>query len=174
MAVVPFHVRAIPAILITLLFAALSLMQSYPLSGSLTLQILFILHPLYYWCVFKPSLFPAWLAFLLGFAIDVYVGQLLGLNAFLLVFVSLVIAKQQRYLRSQPFATQWAGFMLVCIGTEALRWLVMSMALMTLFPVVSPLISALCNAALYPVTVLVMGPALKLISGRSNYEKLHD
>lgn len=174
MAIIPLQLRAIPAVLVTLLFAALSLLKGYELSSLLTLQILFILHPLYYWSVFRPALFPPWFAFLIGFAIDVYVGSLLGLNAFLLVFISLVIARQERYLRSQPFATQWAGFMLVCVGAEFIRWLIMSAATMTLFPIASQMVSALCNAALYPVTVLVMSLPLKLISGRSRFEKLQD
>ena len=174
MAAIPFQIRAVPAVLVTLIFAALSVLQGYELSSLITLQILLILHPLYFWSVFRPSLFPAWMAFLIGFAIDIRVGSLLGLNAFLLVFISLLIGRQQRYLRSQPFATQWAGFMLVCIGAELIRWFIMSVATMTLFPVVSQLVSGLCNAALYPITVLVLGPALKLVSGRSNFEKLQD
>lgn len=168
------HLRAVPAVLVTLVFVALSILKGYELTSQVTLQILFILHPLYYWGVFRPSLFPAWLAFLIGFAIDLYVGSLLGLNAFLLVFVSLVIGRQQKYLRSQPFATQWAGFLMVCIGAEVLRWMIMSVATLTLFPVLSQLISGLCNAALYPLTVLVMALPLKVISGRSSFDKLQD
>lgn len=174
MAFIPFHIRAIPAIVLTLLFAALSLMNAYPLSATLSLQILFILHPLYYWGVFRPSLFPAWFAFLLGFMIDIYTDGLLGLNAFLLVFLSLLIDRQGRYLRSQPFSTQWVGFLLVCMGAEVVRWFIMSLANFTLFPIASQLMSGLCNAALYPVTALVIGLSFKLISGRSSYDKLQD
>lgn len=168
---IPLSIRAIPAVILTLIFALFS-MRSFEMSALLTLQMLFILHPLYYWTVFRPQLFPAWLAFLLGFAIDLVGGSLLGLNAFLLVFVSLVIGRQRRYLLSQPFATQWAGFLLMSIAAEAIRWLVMVTVNLNLFSPASALTSAVCNAALYPITSLVMLGAFKLISSSSKRETL--
>jgi len=109
MAAIPPAIRAIPAIILILVMVFFSI-RSFELSELITLQLLLVLHPLYYFIIYRPSLFPAWLAFLLGFAIDLVGGSLLGLNAFLLVFASLVISRQRRYLLSQPFATQWAGF----------------------------------------------------------------
>ena len=172
MAIIPFQLRAVPAVVVTFLFTALSLVKGYELSSILTVQLLLILHPLYYWGVFRPSLFPAWLAFLIGFAIDIRVGNLLGLNAFLLVFIMMMVAKQQRYLRSQPFATQWTGFTLICLAAELIRWAILSALNVVPFPIMSALVSGVCNAALYPVTTLVMGLALKLISGPARFEKL--
>jgi rod shape-determining protein MreD len=164
--------RAVPAIALTLLLALFS-MRSFELSPLITLQLLLVLHALYYWTLFRPTLFPAWLAFLLGFAIDL-MGNLLGLNAFLLVFASLVIGRQRRYLLSQPFATQWAGFLLVCLAAEAIRWGVMGLVTMTLFSPASALASAICNAALYPLTSLVMYGAFTLISPYKIKDKLQD
>jgi rod shape-determining protein MreD len=172
MAVVPPAIRAVPAVALTLLLALLS-MRSFELSSLVTLQLLLVMHALYYWTVFRPSLFPAWAAFLLGFAIDLMAGRLLGLNAFLLVFATLVIMRQRRYLRSQPFATQWAGFLLVALGAEAIRWLVMGLVTMTMFSPASALASAVCSAALYPLTSLVMLGCLRLISPRDDGETLH-
>lgn len=164
---------------IILLFAALSLPNGYQPSGkfmgeAITIQILFILHPLYYLGVFKPGAFPIWLAFLLGFLIDLLVGRLLGLNAFLLVMFSLLIGRQQRYLRSQPFATQWAGFLVLCFAAEGVRWLGMVLTSMTWFSLMSALISALANAAIYPLSALFMGGVLRVLYGRSEVEKLSD
>lgn len=169
--VIPPAIRAIPAIVLTLIFALFS-MRSFEMSSLLTIQLLLILHPLYYWIVFRPQLFPAYLAFILGFAIDLVGGSLLGLNAFLLVFVSLVIGRQRRYLLSQPFATQWAGFLLLSMTTEAIRWVVMVTVNLTLFSPASAFVSAICNASLYPLTSLVMLGAFKLLSSSSKRETL--
>lgn len=171
--------KSVILLLIILFYAAISLPSGYQLGGGflsvpVTIQVLFILHPLYYFGVFKPGVFPMWLAFLLGFLIDLLVGRLLGLNAFLLVMLSLLIARQQRYLRSQPFATQWAGFLVLCFGAEAVRWGVMMLTHMTLFSPVSAAISALANAALYPLSALLMGGVLRVLYGRSQVEKLSD
>jgi rod shape-determining protein MreD len=161
--------RAIPAILLTLLFTLFS-MRSFELSSLVTLQVLLVLHALYYWIVFRPSLFPAWFAFLLGFSIDLIGGRLLGLNAFLLVFISFVMARQRKYLLSQPFATQWAGFLFVAFAAETIRWLVMCLVTFDVFSPIPALASALCNAAIYPLTSLVMLAAYKLISSSSTRE----
>lgn len=169
--VIPPAIRVVPAIAVTMLLAVLS-MKSFELSFLMTLQMLLVMHPLYYWSVFRPGLFPAWYAFLLGFAVDLVSGQLLGLNAFLLVFATLVIGRQRRYLLSQPFATQWAGFLVLSLCAEAIRWLVMGLVSMTLFSPASALASALCSAALYPLTSLVMLACLRLISPRSSGESI--
>lgn len=171
MVVIPPVISAVPAALVTVLCCLLSL-RSFELSSLVTLNLLLVMHPLYYWCVFRPSLFPAWAAFLLGFTIDLVTGRLLGLNAFLLVMVSLVILRQRRYLLSQPFATQWAAFLLLCLSAEGLRWAVMVAVTMTPFSPASALTSAGFNAALYPITALVMLGCLRLISPRSNSETL--
>lgn len=163
--------RALPAVFLTLVFALVS-MRSFELSSLITLQLLLILHPIYYWTLFRATLFPAWLAFLLGFAIDLVAGKLLGLNAFLLVFASMVIGRQRRYLLSQPFAAQWAGFLLLCLAAESIRWLIMGAVTMTIFSPASALTSALCNAALYPLTSLVMAGALTLISPHKTRDSL--
>mgnify|MGYP000290361811 CR=1 FL=1 len=171
MAAIPPAIRAIPAIILILVMVFFSI-RSFELSELITLQLLLVLHPLYYFIIYRPSLFPAWLAFLLGFAIDLVGGSLLGLNAFLLVFASLVISRQRRYLLSQPFATQWAGFLVLSIGAEAIRWLVMGAVTMTMFSPASAFASAICNAALYPLTSLVMLGSYALISGSNARDTL--
>lgn len=171
MASLPAAIRNIPAIVFTLLLALLS-MRSIELSTLITLQVLLIVHALYYWTIYRPGLFPAWAAFILGFAIDLMAGKLLGLNAFLLVFATLVIARQRRYLLSQPFATQWAGFLVVSLCTESIRWLAMGVVTMTLFSPASATASAIANGALYPLTALVMHACLRLISPRNKSESL--
>ncbi len=156
-----------------MLMAVLS-MQTYVLSPLLTLSLLLVLHPLYFWSFNKPMAFPAWLAFLLGVAIDLVSGKLLGLNAFLLVFLSVIISHQRRYLLSQPFATQWAGFLFVCLAAEGLRWLVMVVVTLTLFSPASALVSAILCAALYPLSALVMRGCLRVISPDQSSESLQD
>lgn len=166
-------------LLVIMFYAAISLPSGYQLPGSfmgapVTIQVLFILHPLYYFGVFRPGAFPIWMAFLLGFLIDLLVGRLLGLNAFMLVMLSLVIDKQQRYLRSQPFAAQWVGFFVLCFGAEGVRWSVMALTHMTMFSPISAMISALVNATIYPISALFMGGVLYFLYGRHEVEKLSD
>jgi rod shape-determining protein MreD len=154
--------RFVPATVFTLLLAVFS-MQSFDLAFGHTLQILFILHAVYFWSMQRAAVLPAWLVFLLGFLVDLAVGRLLGLNAFLLVFVQMVVERQRRYLLSQPFLTQWAAFMLLVFCVEMLRWGVMVLVNMAVFSPVSALLSAFLCGALYPLTALVMQACHRLI-----------
>jgi rod shape-determining protein MreD len=162
MFVVPPAIRTVPAAVFTLFLAMMSL-HVFELSQLLTLSVLFVIHPLYYWTVFRPSIFPVWLAFVLGFLIDLVSGNVLGLNAFLFVLSVLVIAKQQRYLLSQPFAAQWAGFFLVSLSIELMRWLLMMLVNWAFLSPAPGLVSAILSGALYPVTALVMLACLRVI-----------
>ena len=173
MAPVPSFVRAFPAVAFIVLLAILS-MQSFVLSSLLTVNMALILHPLYFWAVFRPQVFPAWLAFLLGLLVDIVSGKLLGLNAFLLVFIQFVILKQRRYLLSQPFATQWGAFLFLSLVAEGIRWAVMALADTALLSALPALTSAICSAALYPVSALVMQLCLRIISPHKTYDRLED
>lgn len=162
-----------PAVFLTCLFIVLSA-QSYPLSASVTLQMILVLHALYYWTIFRPALFPVWAAFLAGFAIDLVGGSLLGLNAFLLVLTQIVIGRQRRYLLSQPFATQWAGFLVVSLAYEGARWAVMGLVTWTIFSPVSAMASAVCSGALYALSSFLMTGCLRLVAGPGRSDILQD
>lgn len=171
MVVVPPAIRAAPAVLFTLLLGLLSF-RSFALSPLLDVTLLLALHPLYYWTLFRPALFPLWAAFFMGFAIDLSAHELLGLNAFLFVLAALIVAGQRRYLLSQPFATQWVGFALVALCVELARWLVMMLVNWTLFSPAGGLIAALLGAVLYPGTSFVMTGCLRLVAPRALERRL--
>ncbi|NBX65866.1 MAG: rod shape-determining protein MreD [Proteobacteria bacterium] len=168
---VPLAARVAPAIAFILLLALLS-MQSFTLSSLLTVNMALVLHALYFWSVFRPRIFPAWLAFLLGFLIDIVSGRLLGLNAFLFVFIQLVILRQRRYLLSQPFATQWGAFLFLALVAEALRWGIMALVDTAILSPLPALTSAVCSAAIYPITALVMQACLRVISPYTSCDRL--
>jgi rod shape-determining protein MreD len=163
MLVVPPAIRAVPASLFTLLLALMS-MHSFNLSSLLTVNMLLVLHALYYWSIFRPSVLPFWVAFILGFMVDLVSGNLLGLNAFLFVLSMLVISSQRRYLLSQPFAAQWAGFLCVALAVECIRWGVMMLVNWAFLSPASGLVSAVLSAVLYPVTALIMLGCLRIIT----------
>jgi rod shape-determining protein MreD len=163
MVMVPPAIRTVPAVIFTVLLAAMSV-HAFELSSLLTLNILFILHPLYYWSIYRPTILPFWAAFVLGFLIDLVSGNLLGLNAFVLVLSMIMISNQRRYLLSQPFATQWAGFLCVSVAVECIRWLVMMLVNWAYLSPVSGFVSAVFSAVLYPVTALIMLGCLRLIA----------
>ena len=163
--------RALLAVAFTLVLVFLS-MQTFKLSVLVTLNMMLVMHAVYYWAVFRPSVLPAWFAFLLGFVVDLVSGRLLGFYAFLMVFASYAIGRQRRYLLSQPFATQWAVFLFVSFSAELFHWVVMAVVSLASLSPVSALVSALMSAALYPVTSLIMLGCLKVVASERVHEGL--
>lgn len=82
----------------------------------------FILMPLFYWSIYRPSLLPPALCFGVGLAIDVLGGMPPGLNAFMLVLLQWLIKDQRRFLMAQSYGTIWALFTFICFATLSVQW----------------------------------------------------
>lgn len=155
--------RYIPAVLATLVMIVLSAIP-VELPNDMVIQVMLVLHPLYFWTIVRPSLFPFWLAFISGFVIDITSDSILGVSAFLQVLTALVILKQRRFLYGQPFPSLLAGFMAVSVLFELARWVIMSLAERHMFPIFPAFVSGVVSVALFPVTNALLIVAHKLIT----------
>ncbi len=96
----------------------------YPLT--LLFGVPFTLIALYYWCIYRPSLIPPWLAFSAGLCLDLLSGFPLGLNALLYMLVRMFLVNQGRFLTGQGFMVTWIGFVSLNIALHLTQWAVMS------------------------------------------------
>jgi len=165
---IPPSLKFIPAIALSLVFIILSAIPSSDLPIIHSIQIMLVLHPIYYWTIVRPTLFPFWLCFLSGMAIDLISGSLLGLHAFLLVLVALIILQQRRFLYGQLFPTLWAGFMAVAVGFEVVKWALASLGAQQLYPLFPQVMAGVINFALFPVINALLIASHRLVSGRPN------
>lgn len=76
----------------------------------------------YYWAIFRPDLFPAWAAFLIGLLSDVVAGTPLGVNALVLLVVQGVSASQRRFFLGKSFLVAWWAFGLLAAGAAGMTW----------------------------------------------------
>jgi rod shape-determining protein MreD len=104
------------AFLILLSFAPLSF-AGVDLSSSS-----FVLMALYYWAIYRPTLYAPASVFGIGLLIDFISGMPPGLNALLFVLIQWLIREQRRFLMGQTFVVKWIIFGLVLTGFEGFLW----------------------------------------------------
>tara|TARA_Y100001001_G_scaffold151878_1_gene163905 strand:- start:246 stop:782 length:537 start_codon:yes stop_codon:yes gene_type:complete len=63
-----------------------------------------------YWSLYKPEIFPLWLAFLYGLATDLLSGTVPGLHAVFYTILSGFVLMRRRPLLSQSFPILWLSF----------------------------------------------------------------
>lgn len=93
-----------------LVFLLLASLIKWPLLDVGDIRQGFIVIGLYFWLIYRPSLWPYPLVFALGILLDILSGGLLGLNAFSFMVLALIIRGQRRFLLGQPWHMMWAGF----------------------------------------------------------------
>lgn len=86
------------------------------------IKIAFIIMAIYYWSVYRPTLLPAWLIFVVGLFTDIIMMLPLGFNTIIFLAMQKLIINQRRYLMAQPFILLWLGFGIVNALSSAALW----------------------------------------------------
>lgn len=77
----------------------------------------------FYWAIYRPDLFPAPAAFVLGMWLDLLTGAPVGINALVLLLVHWVITSQRRFFQGKSFGVVWWAFALTISGAMVLFWI---------------------------------------------------
>ncbi len=120
----------------------------WPLSGDVRTP--FVLMAIYYWSLYRPTMMPVWMAFVLGIAFDLIVGVPVGLNAFVFVCVQWIVSDQRRFLMGQSFIMIWLSFVFLMTAFILLQWAAISALNFSWLPVMPALFSILAGVALLP------------------------
>jgi rod shape-determining protein MreD len=103
-----------------------------------------------YWAINRPALMPAAAAFFIGLVQDLWLGMPLGVNASLLMLVSLILSGQHLVFVSRPFSFAW----LIMVPT-AMLYALCSWALAALggqsTPLLPLLLQTIITVLLYPI-----------------------
>lgn len=122
---------------VTLCLLFLNLVSfSFPSMGEV--RPLFFLMAVFYWAVYRPTLIPPALVFVLGLVMDILSGFPIGLNALILLAAQWLVRSQRLFLMGQSFLMLWAGFMVTAFLVVFIQWLsfaVISRAFSPLWPV---------------------------------------
>lgn len=91
-----------------------------PLVGQV--QPYFVLMAVYYWAIYRPTIVPPALCFVVGLLMDILSGGVMGVQAFILVVVQAVVRSQRRFLMGQTYLVLWFFFGVVALAYGALLW----------------------------------------------------
>lgn len=139
-------------IILLLLFS----MVSFSLPYTDTVRPLFIIIPIYYWSVYRPSLMPVIFVFMLGLIIDFVSGFPVGIHAIIFVIVQILIKSQRLFLMGQPYLMFWLGFAVISSGVYFFQWLFFTIRYFNLMPIADVLASNIITILLFPITALIL------------------
>lgn len=130
---------------------------------SMQIEIPFIIMIIYYWTIYRPTLLPPVLVFVIGCTHDLLSGLPLGLSALIFLLVRHAIAGQRIFLTSQPFMVFWLGYILVSITALLCQWLIFGLLQFHWTPLAPALIMIAIGILVFPLISLLMNGAHKLL-----------
>ncbi|MFN7176937.1 MAG: rod shape-determining protein MreD, partial [Thermaurantiacus sp.] len=101
------------------------------------------------WASVQPRLMPAWLAFLLGIAVDALTGAPVGLNGMLFLLLVVAIRIGEGRPEGQGFALGWAGASLLVVAAFLLSWQI-QLLLLRPVPIAPHAVQALLTCFAFP------------------------
>lgn len=84
----------------------------------------FMLMFLFYWSIYRPTLIPSLLVFMMGLMLDLVSGFPVGLHALLFILIQRVITDQRKIFSGQPFWTVLFGYCLVAVFFNLVQYFV--------------------------------------------------
>jgi|JI10StandDraft_1071094.scaffolds.fasta_scaffold258313_2 rod shape-determining protein MreD len=124
-----------------------------------------VLMAVYYWAIFRPTLIPTWLCFIVGILLDILSGMPPGLQAFVLVAVQSIVRDQRKFMMAQPFISIWAIFGFVATAAALIQWALFGLANEMQWPALVPLgASVIVTMCLFPVVTLALLGTHRLLS----------
>ncbi len=124
-----------------------------------------VLMAVYYWSIFRPTLVPTWLCFVVGLLLDILSGMPTGLQAFILVLAQSMIRDQRKFLMAQPYISLWAIFGAVAAMAAAIQWALFGLANDMQWPALMPVAaSVLVTMSLFPLVTIALIATHKFLS----------
>lgn len=134
---------------------------SAPLSTKI--EIPFFLMCIYYWSVYRPTLIPPFVVFLMGLYFDLLSGMPVGLNAFIFLLVRHFVTEQRVLLTSQTFVVTWIGFMIVAAACISVQWVLFGLINMHWTPYVPTVLMIIAGVLLFPAVTLILNLSHKVL-----------
>ncbi|MAI62535.1 MAG: rod shape-determining protein MreD [Micavibrio sp. TMED27] len=116
----------------------------------------FIFMAIHYWSIYRPSMMPAFLVFIVGLFLDFLGGTPLGLHALLYLLASTLLKYQRRFLINQSFMISWLGFVVVISTVSFLQWILMSAFYLAILPLDSLMQPILLGVLFFPLILSLL------------------
>ena len=134
---------------------------SLPISGAI--EIPFLLMVIYYWSVYRPTLLPPWLVFVLGLVFDILSGLPLGLSALIFLGMRWVIVDQRLFLMGQSFMMIWIGYAFASFMGIMMQWALYGLLGLHWPPLEGAVIMFFAGILLYPLVSMILHLSHRLL-----------
>jgi rod shape-determining protein MreD len=132
----------------------------------------FLLMAVYYWAIYRPTVMPVAYTFILGLVMDLLTELPLGLSAFVLLSLQMVVRHSRLFLMGQPYVMVWLGFGILSLAYTLSFWFLMSLANFQFVPMsslVQMLVAALLSVLLFPLASLLLQAVHRLLPIESSH-----
>lgn len=127
---------------------------STPLST--TIEIPFVVMVVYYWSIYRPTLIPPLLVFIVGICLDSLSGFPLGLSSLVFLVIRKTVSEQRLFLTGQPFMVIWLGFGVVSALAALMQWVLFGLMHMHWTPIQPVNFTIIAGILLFPVIALLL------------------
>jgi rod shape-determining protein MreD len=128
----------------------------------------FILMGIYFWSIYRPTLIPPLLLFVVGLIYDVLMGFPLALHSVLFIAAHWGIKNQRLFFLGQSYWVLWIGFSIICFSMLILEYLFFSILAQS-FLNVGPLIgNVFLSSFLFPLLSFIFNKTNDLLPVSSN------
>lgn len=127
---------------------------------------LFNIMMVYYWTIYRPSLFPVWFIFLLGLMQDALYGVPLGVHSFLNLVTWMIIVKNRRYFSKESFLEIWLNFCMVSLLIAVLNWIMFCLLESNLLAPTNAILQWLLSAVLYACIHYILNLVYSMLPDR--------
>lgn len=135
---------------IALFFILLNLVEyRFLMRGDVT--PFFILMIIFFWSIYRPSLFHPVYIFSIGLAYDVFFNLYLGLHSFIFLFVYLTVSRQRIFLLGQNYLIVYLLFIMVAFFTFLIEFCFYALMTGALYDYMSLLHDFVFTILLFPL-----------------------
>jgi rod shape-determining protein MreD len=141
---------------VLLAFLTVILMANWVLPYFTVLKPQIVLVAVFYWTLYRPTLMPPWLIFLVGLGLDALNPVIpFGTHAFSYLLIAGLLKPRRRMLMGQPFMMVWVGFIVAIL----IDLLIKSLSLVTLGQIqintTTVIINALSTTLAFPLLLVL-------------------
>lgn len=113
----------------------------------------------FYWAIYRPDLFPAIAAFVLGLWEDILVGSPIGLHALILLLANWAIISQRTFFQGKSFGVIWWCFSMVAMASALASWVIVCALNTTLMSPVPVLFQSVLTIGVFPFMAWLLARA---------------
>ncbi|MGH1375581.1 MAG: hypothetical protein ACRBCK_04450 [Alphaproteobacteria bacterium] len=118
---------------------------------------------LFYWAIYRPTLLPPVLVFIVGICADIIGGLPLGLNSFILLMVRQLIIDQRVFLTGQPFTVIWLGFSVVSTISLCVEWALFGLINLQWSQFTPVFLTAISGIMFFPIVSIILNLSHKFL-----------